>query len=246
MQVYTDLPVARTIVPVEQFDAVGDAGLRDALLFVRGSSTPVTADDAAASLSVHRSVARSRLERLLRAGLLQATFARRSGRSGPGAGRPAKLYAPAPERSALEFPARRLAQIVGGLVEEIPAHARAGALRRVGEGYGRELAKAAGVRGSADLQRGLEGVCAGLRALGFPLTLERVGADGATISTPDCPLRPLVRDHPEAVEIDHGMWTGLVEQGVRGVAAANVNCSTTGCHGVDGACTVRLAFAPTD
>ena len=44
-------PAPRSIVTVEQFDAVGDAGLREALLFVRGSSTPVTAHDAAASLA---------------------------------------------------------------------------------------------------------------------------------------------------------------------------------------------------
>jgi hypothetical protein len=32
---------------VEQFNAVGDAGLRQVLLFVRGSSAPIAADDAA-------------------------------------------------------------------------------------------------------------------------------------------------------------------------------------------------------
>jgi len=228
------------------FSALNEPVRRALYLYVAARNREVSRDEAARAVETSRTMAGFHLDRLVEEGLLEVTFRRLSGRSGPGAGRPAKLYAPAPERSALEFPPRRLAQIVGGLVEEIPAHARAGALRRVGEGYGRGLAKAAGVRGSADLQRGLEGVCAGLRALGFPLTLERVGAGGATISTPDCPLRPLVRDHPEAVEIDHGMWAGLVEQGVRGVTAANVNCSTNGCHGVDGACTVRLAFAPTD
>jgi len=171
---------------------------------------------------------------------------RRSGRSGPGAGRPAKLYATAPERSALEFPLRRLGQVVGRLVEELPAPGRAAALRRAGEGYGRDVAEAAGVRAAAEQHRGLGRVCAGLRALGFPLTLERLGADGAVISTPDCPLRPLVRDHPGTAEIDHGMWSALVECGVRGVAAADVSCTTHGCHGLDGACTVTLAFARAD
>jgi predicted ArsR family transcriptional regulator len=226
---------------MEQFDAVGDAGLREALRFVRGTPAPVTADDAAAALGIHRTVARSRLERLLRAGLVESRFARTNGRAGPGAGRPAKLYAPAPERRPLEFPPRRLASIVGRLLEELPPRDRARALRRVGEGYGHEVAATAGLGASTDLRRGLEAVCAGLRSLGFPVTLARADANGAAITTPDCPLRPLVRDHPDAAEIDRGMWAALVERGVRGIAAADVRCCTDGCHG-DGACTVTIAF----
>ena len=65
--------------------------------------------------------------------------------------------------------------------------------------------------------------------------------DGAAITTPDCPLRPLVREQPEAAEIDRGMWAALVERGVRGIAAADVRCCTKGCDS-GGACTVTVAF----
>jgi predicted ArsR family transcriptional regulator len=231
---------------MEQFDAVGDPGLRAALLFVRRQPTPVTADDAAAALRIHRTVARSRLERLLRAGLLETRFVRRNGRSGPGAGRPAKLYAAAPERHALEFPPRRLAAIVARLLDEIPLSSRAAALRRVGEGHGHDVADTAGIRPSTDPGRGLEAVCAGLRTLGFPVTLERVDEDGGVLSTPDCPLRPLVRDHPEAAEIDRGMWAALVARGVSGVVARRVRCGTDGCHGAGGPCTVTVALEGAD
>ena len=71
---------------MDRFDAIGDSGLRAALLYVVATAEPVSADDAAAALGVHRSVARSRLERLLHAGLVESRFARRSGRTGPGAG----------------------------------------------------------------------------------------------------------------------------------------------------------------
>ena len=74
------------------------------------------------------------------------------------------------------------------------------------------------------------------------MTLERADEDGAAITTPDCPLRPLVRDHPEAAEIDRGMWAALVERGVRGIAAADVRCCTEGCSGDGGECTVAIAF----
>jgi predicted ArsR family transcriptional regulator len=231
---------------MDRFDALGDAGLRAALLFVRGMPSPVTADDTAAALRIHRTVARSRLERLLRAGLLESRFARRSGRTGPGAGRPAKLYAPAAGRARrpLEFPPRRLTSLVGRLVEEIPLDRRREALRRAGEDYGREIARSAGVRATGDLAAGLEAVCAGLRSLGFPARLDRVDREGGVIETADCPLRPLVREHDDAGEIDHGMWAGLVEQGVTGLAAAHVRCTSGGCRRPSRPCRVTVALGP--
>ncbi|WP_033344726.1 helix-turn-helix transcriptional regulator [Catenuloplanes japonicus] len=53
---------------------------------------PVGRDDVAASLGIGRTLAAHHLDKLVDAGLLEVTYARRSGRTGPGAGRPAKLY----------------------------------------------------------------------------------------------------------------------------------------------------------
>jgi predicted ArsR family transcriptional regulator len=225
---------------VEPLDGIGDNELRAALLYVRGSAGPVSADDAAVSLGVHRSVARSRLERLLRAGLLKAAFARRSGRSGPGAGRPAKLYAAAPEAEALEFPPRRLPALVGRLLEEVPADGREEALHRAGEDFGRELARDAGLKPAARLEVGLEHVCAAVRSLGFQAALDRVEGDTAVIATPTCPLRPLVAKNPEAAHIDRGMWAGLVERGLRGAKADAVECETHSCLDGGESCSVVI------
>jgi predicted ArsR family transcriptional regulator len=201
---------------LERLDGIGASELRSALLFVRGSPGPVTADDAAAALGVHRSVARSRLERL-------------SGRTGPGAGRPAKLYSAAPEPDALEFPPRRLPALVGRLLDEVPADGREEARQRAGEDFGRELAREAGMKPAASLEAGLERVCAAVRSLGFHAALDRVDGDTAVINTPTCPLRPLVAESPEAAHIDRGMWAGLVERGLRGVRAEAVECETHSC-----------------
>ena len=214
---------------MERLDAIGESELREALLYVRASSEPVTADDAAEVLGVHRSVARSRLERLLGAGLLETSFARRSGRTGPGAGRPAKLYSPAPEPQALEFPARRLPELVARLLDRVPADGREQALRSAGEDFGRDLARAARLRPSARMSYGLERVCAAVRSLGFHAVLDRVEGDTAVINTPTCPLRPLVTERPEAALIDRGMWVGLVEKGLKGVRADSVECETHSC-----------------
>jgi len=225
---------------MDPLTAAADPELREALLFARGATAPVTADDAADALGVHRNVARSRLERLAEAGLLEVSFERRSGRSGPGAGRPAKLYAVAPETEAIEFPPRRLTALVGRLLDELPERSRPAALRRVGEDFGRELADAAGLRPVSDVARGLERVCAAVRSLGFQASLERVEGDTAVIATPTCPLRPLVVERPETAEIDRGMWAGLVERGLRRVRAADVRCETHDCLRGDASCAVVL------
>ena len=65
---------------------------------VRAHAVPLSRDDVADALQITRQSAAFHLDRLAEQGLLGVTFARRSGRSGPGAGRPAKLY----ERSAGE------------------------------------------------------------------------------------------------------------------------------------------------
>lgn len=65
---------------------------------VRAHAVPLSRDDVADSLQITRQSAAYHLDRLAEQGLLAVKFARRSGRSGPGAGRPAKLY----ERSAGE------------------------------------------------------------------------------------------------------------------------------------------------
>lgn len=225
---------------MNRLDAIGESELREALLYVRGSAGPVTADEAAIALEVHRSVARGRLERLVRAGVLETSFARRSGRAGPGAGRPAKLYSPAPEAQTLEFPPRRLPDLFARLLVEIPAEGREEALRRAGEEFGRDLARAAGLRPAARVKDGLERVCGAVRSLGFHAVLDRVDGDSAVIGTPTCPLRPLVAEQPEASLIDRGMWAGLVEQGIVGVTAASVECETHSCLDGEESCAVVI------
>jgi predicted ArsR family transcriptional regulator len=228
---------------MNRLDSIGASELRQALLYVRGSAEPVTADDAAAELKVHRSVARARLERLAGAGLLATSFKRRSGRTGPGAGRPAKLYSAAPETRALEFPPRHLPDLVGRLLGEMPTAGREEALRRAGEDFGRDLARTAGLQPSTSAEEGLESVCAAVRALGFHAALEAYDGDAAVIRTPTCPLRPLVTERPEAALIDRGMWSGLVESGVDGAHADSVECETHSCLEGSDSCAVVIRFS---
>jgi len=68
---------------------------------------PVGRDAAAVAVGVSRSLAAFHLDRLVDAGLLDVTYRRLSGRSGPGAGRPAKLYLRSSRQVELSLPARR-------------------------------------------------------------------------------------------------------------------------------------------
>ncbi len=175
---------------MDRLSAVGDPGLRAALLYVRAEDHGVTADELAAHDGIHRNVARDRLERLAAAGLVYVKFRRRTDRSS--AGRPAKTYSAAPETMGIEFPARHYERLVGLLAGD-RSDAR---LREIGADFGRELALATGLRKAHTVETGFERMCAAVRSLGYQATLERVDEDEAVIATPTCPLRPLVVAQP--------------------------------------------------
>jgi len=227
---------------VDRLDALGDSAVRRTALFVRSETRPVTADEVATALAVPRSAARWRLEKLVAAGMLVTGFERRSGRTGPGAGRPAKTYAAAAETSAVEFPRRRYETLMHLLIGVLPRRNRAERLRDVGEGYGAELAQAAGLRSAPTMQAALDGVCGALGRLGFQAAVEEASATGATIVSATCPLRPLVVADPEAGSIDEGMWRSLVAAAT-GEEAASVACRTHDCLDGEGPCRIAVSFA---
>src|SRR4051794_29611447 len=227
---------------MDEVEAGGSPELREALLFARAQERPVTADEVAAAQHVHRNVARARLERLVEAGLLIAGSERRSGRSGPGAGRPAKTYAVAPELEAIEFPLRRYESLLGLLVDAMPAEDRGRRLREVGAQFGRELATAARVRPASSVREGLERVCAAMRSLGYQASVEEARADGVVIATPTCPLRPLVRSRPDAAEIDRGMWAGLAAAALKDSDVSDVSCETRDCLADHASCRVLITL----
>ena len=221
---------------MDELEAVGDRELREALLFARGREHAVTADELAADQGVHRNVARSRLERLVRAGLLEPAYERRTGRTGPGAGRPAKTYTVRPSLDSIEFPARRYESLFGLLLDGLSAKR----LHDVGVAFGEELARSAGLRRSKVPKRAFEEMCRAVRRLGYQASLENVDGTTAVVATPTCPLRPLVRARPEAAEIDRGMWAGLAAHALAGAEVAHVECETRDCLVDHASCRVLI------
>jgi predicted ArsR family transcriptional regulator len=224
---------------MDALDVIGDPALRTTLLYVRRNRCSASIGEVASATGVHRNVARRRLERLSAAGLLTTGFERRSGRGGPGAGRPAKVYAPAPETAAIEFPERHYADLLGLLAEDVsPARRAATGLR-----FGAMLAAAANIAPAKEPRAGLERLCDAVGRLGFQARVERLAWNRAVIVTPTCPLRPLVVANRAASDLDRGMWRGLVAAAVDGLAADDVRCGAHGCLDPCAPCRVVLSFS---
>jgi predicted ArsR family transcriptional regulator len=227
---------------MDELEAIGDPELRGALLFARGAPRPVTADELAAAQGVHRNVARSRLERLVEAELLAPGFERRTGRTGPGAGRPAKTYAVVPELNAIQFPSQRYESLLGLFVDALPARQ----LHAIGVAFGEELARKERLRAVKQPQRAFENVCGAVRGLGYQAALESADESHAVIATPTCPLRPLVRANPAAVEVDRGMWVGLATHALSGSTVQDVTCETRNCLEDHASCRVLISLRQSD
>ncbi|HET7647144.1 MAG TPA: hypothetical protein VFK17_01170 [Gaiellaceae bacterium] len=225
---------------MDELEAVGDPDVRAAFLFARESERPVTADELAASAGIHRNVARARLERLAAAGLLEVGYERRTGRTGPGSGRPAKTYAVVPELNAIQFPERHYEELLGLIIDALPARGRSRRLRDTGAAFAEELADEVGLEAAPSLRAGVEAVCAAMRKLGYQVSVEDVGEERAVIATPTCPLRPLVRRRPDAADVDRGMWAGLAARATSGIEVQDVQCETHDCLADHASCRVVL------
>src|ERR671918_660787 len=93
----------------------GLAGLGDPV-----RRAPVSRDEAARAVGISRPLAAYHLDKLVDDGLLEPRYYRRSGRRGPGAGRPAKHYVRAANPIELSLPARdyaALAELLASAVE---------------------------------------------------------------------------------------------------------------------------------
>ncbi|MEV0127036.1 helix-turn-helix domain-containing protein [Dactylosporangium sp. NPDC050688] len=88
---------------------------------VAAAGVPVSRNAVADGLGIGRTLAAHHLDRLAEAGLLEVSFARVNGRSGPGSGRPSKLYRRTATEHELSLPPRDyriLATVFADAVEE--------------------------------------------------------------------------------------------------------------------------------
>jgi predicted ArsR family transcriptional regulator len=91
---------------LESIEALGHDLRRQMYLFIRNQRRPVSRDEAAESVGISRKLAAFHLDKLVEKGLLRAHYMRLSGRGGPGAGRPSKVYEPTEAEMAVSIPSR--------------------------------------------------------------------------------------------------------------------------------------------
>jgi predicted ArsR family transcriptional regulator len=194
--------MTETQPPAADIEAVAllDEPARRALYeWVVDQGRPVGRDEAAVGTGVSRALAAFHLDRLAAAGLLTTEYRRLSGRTGPGAGRPAKLYARADRDVRVALPERRYDIAAGIMAEALestsddgPPEPLRAAAHRMGEELGSAAKAVAGPRPSRVARRAA--LVDTLAERGYE-PREQQG----TLRLRNCPFHALVDDHRDLV-----------------------------------------------
>lgn len=168
--------------------ALDDPTRRAVLDFVARSRQPVGRDAVADAFGLPRSTAAFHLDRLADQGLLEVEFRRLSGRTGPGSGRPAKLYRRASREVTVSVPERHY-DLAAGLLAAAVERAKDGSVSVM------EALAAAATKAGAALGAGAASLSEILEENGFEPHTEPDG----TIVMGNCPFHQLVADHPTTV-----------------------------------------------
>ena len=199
--------------PIESIALLEEPNRRRLYALVVTSSDAVGRDDAAATLDMSRELAAFHLDRLVEGGLLEAEYRRRSGRSGPGAGRPAKLYRRANRDVTVTLPPRHydlaadvMATALDRLAGDSGAAVAAEVARERGRAAGSEARRASRGRGRGRVMTQLSDV---MRSAGYEPTVD---AATGTMELRNCPYHALAAEHRELTCGMNVAWAeGVIE-----------------------------------
>jgi predicted ArsR family transcriptional regulator len=204
--------------------------------FVVDRGGAVSKDEAAAAMGVARSVAAFHLDRLVADGLLTTEFRRLTGRQGPGAGRPAKLYRRAEGELSVSLPARHYDLAAGLLAAAVNDATHTGnpvgeALTRHATERGRQLGELAREEAGRRPSRRsrVDAILAVLAEQGYEPRLE-----GNEIVLANCPFHALVGEQRDLVcGMNLDLLSGLADAVADDAVTARLAPS-------EGNCCVRL------
>lgn len=196
---------------------------------------PVSRDEAAAALGLPRSTAGFHLDRLVDQGLLDNGYQRLTGRSGPGAGRPAKLYRRSSRQVAVSLPPRCYELAVRLLSNALKHAERSGQspraiLNQHAYETGKELGETA--RSAASNHNSLNTALRVLEDNGFQPRIE-----DNDVVLGNCPFHTLAQDHQELI---CGMNLHLLNGVLDGLAPTKLTALP---QPTSSQCCVRLARA---
>ena len=202
---------------LDHLAVLGDPVRRALYLHVSSRNDDVSRDQAARALRISRALAAFHLDKLVEAGLLETSFRRLSGRSGPGSGRPSKLYRRSSQQIDVTLPARRYELAARLLARAMSAETAApvAALEHAAEALGLQIGTEARGRSDSrlDSTRLLSRALEALRAAGFE---PRQDSNGEIVLE-NCPFAALQRETPT---LTCGMNLALCRGLVAGLQAA--------------------------
>jgi predicted ArsR family transcriptional regulator len=206
--------------------------------YVAAQAGPVGRDQAAEGVGVPRHTAKFHLDKLVDEGLLDVEFRRLTGRDGPGAGRPAKLYRRSSREVSVTVPDREYelaGQLMASAIEQAAAAGSDvvatlhGVARRHGRQLGTTARRAMGNRPSRATV--VRATCDTLASSGYEPRVE-----GDLIVLANCPFHTLARNHTDLV---CGMNLVLVGE----VAEASDSRLTAALDPGEGRCCVTLGWS---
>lgn len=173
---------------VEAVSLLDERARRRLYDWVVAQSRPVGREEAAKAVKITRSLATFHLDRLAEGGLLEAGYQRLSGKVGPGAGRPARVYWRAAREFNVSLPDRRYDRVAGlfaSALERLPGESIPATLEDAARELGQKLGR--------DSRRGspTRRLTAALEAGGY----EPVPDQSGTIRLRNCPFHALVASH---------------------------------------------------
>lgn len=181
-------------------------------LYVLAERRAVSRDEAAAAVDIRRGLAAFHLDRLADEGLVDIEYRRLTGRTGPGAGRPAKLYRAAERDHEMTLPPRSYSFVAELLAESVEAARPGGSgesaeevARRRGRDLGQAITAAIGSRPrKADIQGAVDAL---LAELGY-----QPYADGRVRRLRNCPFHALADSHRDLVcGMNHALLAGVLD-----------------------------------
>jgi predicted ArsR family transcriptional regulator len=198
--------------------ALAEPARRALYLYVVAQPEPVSRDQAATGAGLPRHTAKFHLDKLVADGLLDTEYRRLSGRRGPGAGRPTKLYRRSGRQVAVTLPPRHYdlaGQILAAAVEDaardrVPVlqavqRAAADAGHRLGAAHRPRDDGCPATRGEAPV---LDDAVAVLDAHGYE---PRVQGDRVVLA--NCPFHTLARGHTALVcDMNLHLITALLDE----------------------------------
>jgi predicted ArsR family transcriptional regulator len=218
------------VAQVSGVSALAEPARRALYLYVAGQPEPVSRDQAADGVGLPRHTAKFHLDKLVDEGLLDTEFRRLSGRSGPGAGRPTKLYRRSARQVAVTLPPRHYdlaGQILAAAVETAAAEGVPvlDAVHHAAAEHGRRLGAEARTRGS--------GAAETLAGQGY----EPRTQDGVLVLV-NCPFHALAKAH---IDLVCGMNLHLITAALDELGESTV---TARLDPAPGRCCVTMTGAP--